>query len=315
VELLVVIAIIGILVAMMLPAVQSAREAARRMQCANNLKQLSLAIANYETAVRELPPGGLENAGKTGYGHSFFVRILPNLEQQNVFDRFDQVGASSSAKNTGWTGQPQYNKTNAELLHNISFNVMWCPSSSLPKLYAKPESNANIFSPTYAGVAGATDHRSATDKNPGGAGNPAAGRVADGGALVLNRAVNLREIRDGTTSTLLLIEQSNWCLTAAGQRVDCRSDCTHGFLMGPGSDGWQRIFNLTVVVSRVNERSFEALGVAGNCGPNRAIQSSHPGGALVSMVDGSVHFLSESTNIQTLYDLANRDDGHVVSGF
>ena len=314
VELLVVIAIIGILVALLLPAVQAAREAARRLQCSNNLKQTALAMANYESAHEMLPPGGLEPV-PTGYGHSFWIRILPYMEQSNVYDKFDQEGVGSPSGNTGWLGQAHYNTINAPLLDGVVFDFLKCPSTSLPTSYLRSSSNAKIQSPCYAGNAGATDHPSATDKNPAGGGNPAYGRIADGGPLVVGRGVTIQEIRDGTTNTLLIVEQSDWCITAAGDRVDCRSDCVHGFLMGPGNDGWQRIFNLTVALNRIGERSFEAIGVAGNCGPNRAIMSAHPGGALVSMVDGSVHFLSESTEIQTLYDLANRDDGNVLQPF
>ena len=80
--------------------------------------------------------------------------------------------------------------------------------------------------------------------------------------------------------------------------------------MGPGHDGWERAFNLTTVLHKVNEKSYAAYGVSGNCGPNTAIQSAHPGGAIVVAVGGSVHFLSESTETNLLYDLANRNDGH-----
>ncbi len=101
VELLVVIAIIGILVSMLLPAVQAAREAARRMSCTNNLKQLALAVLNYETAHNRLPPGGIitRNLSPTltfgafdplgGKMHSWISLTLPYLEQQNLHDQFD----------------------------------------------------------------------------------------------------------------------------------------------------------------------------------------------------------------------------------
>ena len=97
VELLVVIAIIGILVALLLPAVQAAREAARRTQCTNNLKQLGLAVHNYENTNKELPPGGLTPTGGS-YGHSWWVRILPYIEQGNVYDKFDQRKAAPRSR-------------------------------------------------------------------------------------------------------------------------------------------------------------------------------------------------------------------------
>jgi prepilin-type N-terminal cleavage/methylation domain-containing protein len=92
VELLVVIAIIGILVGLLLPAVQSAREAARRVQCQNNLRQIGLAIRTYNTANKMYPPGSIHSAGNTQPANAFMnwaIAILPQLEQQNLFDAYD----------------------------------------------------------------------------------------------------------------------------------------------------------------------------------------------------------------------------------
>jgi prepilin-type N-terminal cleavage/methylation domain-containing protein/prepilin-type processing-associated H-X9-DG protein len=303
VELLVVIAIIGILVALLLPAVQSAREAARRTQCTNNLKQIGLAVLNYENALGELPPGGLTPRGGS-YGHSWWVRILPYCEQSNVYERFDQRAA-----NTGWLGftNPHPNR---DLLRNLSFPFMYCPSSSLPKfvLTVPEHSQSNVMSPTYTGVSGATDHPTAKNKNPLGG---ADGRISLGGSFIVHRGVSLAEFKDGTSNTMMVAETSDHCIDGTGKRVDCRSDCGHGFCMGPGNDGWERAFNMVTVIHRLGEKSFLGLGVPGNCGPNRPIQSAHGGGAQGLYGDGSVHFLSESMAVQVLYNLANRDDGNV----
>ena len=101
VELLVVIAIIGVLVALLLPAVQSAREAARRTQCNNNLHQIGLALHNYESSYMVFPAGGLYSRGG-GYGHSWWIRILPFAEETAVYDKFDQNGNANGY--TGWVG-------------------------------------------------------------------------------------------------------------------------------------------------------------------------------------------------------------------
>lgn len=310
VELLVVIAIIGILIALLLPAVQSAREAARRSQCTNNLKQIGLALHNYESAQKTFPPGGLTTI-TGGYGHSWWVRILPYIEQTAVYQRFDQ-----NARYTGWVGGDAWsgNRYNREVLRNIEFAFMFCPSSTLPPLVLTSSDHdyANIMSPTYTGISGATDHPTAKDKNPV---QSVDGRLSFGGALIMHKAVRLADITDGTTNTLFVGEQSDWCMTASGVKSDCRSDCWHGFCMGPGNDGWERAFNVTCVLHRLNEKSYDARGVPGNCGPNRPIQSIHPGGAHVLLCDGSVRFLSENLAVQTLYDLANRDDGHLLPQF
>ena len=303
VELLVVIAIIGVLVALLLPAVQAAREAARRSQCGNNLRQVSLALANYEGTFKAFPPGGL-NGRASGYGHSWWVRILPFMEQGNVYDNFDQLGTSYGT--TGWLGnQTSANTHNRDLLSNVKFKMMRCPSSPLPEMVLE----YNIMSPNYTGVAGATNHSTAKNKSTGGG---ASGRISEGGVLIVNRTVTLAEITDGTSHTLVVAEQGDFCLNN-GQKVNCRADCGHGFCMGPGNDGWERIFNTTVVIHRLNEKSFAALGIAGNCGPNTPIMSAHPAGAMVAMADGSAHFLPQTIDVQVLYNLANRDDGNVVN--
>ncbi len=90
VELLVVIAIIGVLVALLLPAVQAARESARRMQCGNNLKQIGIGLHNYHDTVRHLPPGGFWFGTNTAdYRGSVMVHILPFIEQKNLYDQFN----------------------------------------------------------------------------------------------------------------------------------------------------------------------------------------------------------------------------------
>jgi prepilin-type N-terminal cleavage/methylation domain-containing protein len=307
VELLVVIAIIGILIALLLPAVQAAREAARRTSCISNLRQIGIALLNYEQEFKALPPGSLAT-GSGGYGHSWWLRILPVIEQQNVHGTFNQ-----KANYTGWVGGDNWggNIENRDKLRNKYFPFMKCPSSPLPVwvLNSPDHNNANIMSATYTGNAGATDHSTARAKSGTGG---ATGRVSWGGTLVAERAITLSEIIDGTSNTLIVVEQSDFCFDADGVEQDCRSDCWHGFPMGWGNDGWDRIFNTTCVLHPINEKTFEALGVPGNCGPNRPIQSVHSGGAQVLLTDGSAHFASEGIDIQVLYNLSNRDDGLAV---
>jgi prepilin-type N-terminal cleavage/methylation domain-containing protein len=302
VELLVVIAIIGVLIALLLPAVQAAREAARRAQCSNNLKQVGLALANYESAVGRFPPGGIPKPDPNGYGHSWWVRILAYTEQQDTVNAFDQTGASS-----GWVGgDSMANAHNRDLLHNRFFTIMICPSSDLPAfvLTNSVQKNASVMSATYAGISGARNHPTAKLSTYG------LGYRSSGGALIMNEAIAVQDITDGTSHTLMVGEQSDWLNDPAGSQADRRSDCWHGFPMGPKKgDAWERAFNTTCLLHRINERSLTALGVDGNCGFNTPIQSAHPGGAAGLLADGSVRFLEEGETLETLYRLANRDDG------
>ena len=323
VELLVVITIIGILIALLLPAVQAAREAARRAQCQNNLKQVSLAMLNYESGQGVLPPGGLTLSSGISYGTSWWVRILPYLESGNVVDQYHYSQG-------GWLG---YNTAAAALLQNLQFPFMYCPSSTLPRKVLNAEVgqtgyDQNVQCPTYAGISGAADGNStniysATTLNA----YTAVGWGSTGGVLIEGQAIPVAEITDGMSNTMAIGEQSDF-LSPAGavpttwtasstpcEFGDCRSDCGHGFTMGPPppSPSDQRAFNLTCVYYPVNFKSSTGYGIPNNCGPNSPIQSVHPGCANVAFADGSVHALSESLDIAILRCLATRNDGQAIS--
>lgn len=306
IELLVVIAIIAVLIALLLPAVQQAREAARRLQCKNNLKQVGLGLHNYESTSQSFPPGGLYGGGG-GYGHSFWIRILPTIEGFGLYRTFDQLSAT-----TGWVGTGG-NAYNRNLLNGVKFPFMRCPSTTLNQSTNLNALGSEIFITNYAGITGATNHSTAVAKLPAGG---AVGTITYGGVLPRNKAIRFRDITDGTSTTVCIGEQSDWCVDPmTGVSSDCRSDCGHGFTMGPGNDGWDRDFNLSNVMHKINEKSSTAFGVAGNCGPNRAIQSIHTGGAHVLLADGTVRFLNQSLDIQVWYNLANRNDRKPVRDF
>ena len=311
IELLVVIAIIAVLIALLLPAVQQAREAARRAQCKNNLHQISLAFHNYVASYNTLAPGGLYHRN-SGYGHSWWIRILPYLDGGTVVKQWDYTGTQ-----TGWVGGVTTfngNPLNQNLLRGAKFPIMHCPSSPLPVVHLNNATHdfANIQGVTYVGIAGAVDHPSARPKLLGGG---AAGTISFGGALPRQQAIRLNDITDGTTSTFLIAEQSDWCRDAAGAPSDCRGDCGHGFPMGPGNDGWDRDFNIVSIQHKINNKDPSLFGVPGNCGPNRVIQSIHLGGAHVLLVDGSARFVNEMLTLPVLYNLCNRNDNNVMSEF
>ncbi len=310
-ELLVVMAIISVLVALLMPAVQAAREAARRSKCLNNLHQLGVAMQSYLGVYKSFPPGGLSTSARS-FGHAWLIRILPYIEEENIYNEFDQ---QSSVTGRLVSDALPWNRHNRDLLRGEDFPFMFCPSASSLERMSTTQFGAqspNVMRPTYFGISGALDHPTTREKDPTGA----PGKISWGGVILIDRSVNISDIRDGTTHTMMVAEQSGWCIDQTGANIDCRSDCGYGFPMGPADDislGWERQFNVTCVIHPIGETSYLAYGVAGDCGPNRPIQSAHLGGAQVLMADGSGQWLSSDTDLQIVYNLANRDDGKRVS--
>ena len=322
VELLVVIAIIGILIGMLLPAVQQVREAARRSACSNNLRQCSLAALNYESANNSFPPGNfwVENPDfdNVNWGNSYWIAILPFLEQNNLTNLYSVEGG-------GWTGHTNGpGEANREVLRDVLIPFLRCPSTSMPEFpVAYPtkvmgdnlgaEGGVTGMSPCYVGITGSSEHITAEPGDENGI-DSAGGILLQPAADQNQTTVTFGQISDGSSNTMLLGEQSDWMMSDSGEMLDGRSDSNHGFNMGTKGNNNGRRFNLTTVRHPINTRFVNvAVGSGGNTGPNRPIISAHPGGAQVGVADGSVHFLSEDTSLEVLFNLADRDDGNVVS--
>ena len=331
VELLVVIAIIGILVGLLLPAVQSAREAARRMQCTNNLKQLALSMHNYQSTYGVFAPGcqssEVPRGGGSGhsFGPSFYAGILPFIEQGALYDQLVFVGESPGYIRERAGSAGRYNEQFVNAAGAMSF--MRCPSS------VAPERNG-AFAPQahYAGISGAVDPVSFVETRVTEiqvAGQP--GVVSGGGMMVPNQQMDFRDCTDGTSNTMMFGEMSGSLLRLDGnQSFLSASGTTHGWLMGtrvtgtppdldPGDqESDDRVFNITSIRYRPNQTPFayEAFpGMASNVGPNNPLSSEHPGGCQVALTDGSVRFITESMSLETLKQLATRDDGQAMQAY
>src|SRR5688500_4723621 len=205
VELLVVIAIIGVLVALLLPAVQAAREAARRMQCGNNMKQIGLGLQNYHDTFLSLPYGARvryingesrttprppSNQRSQKVGPSWYVGILPFCEQKALYDLIDAHDKSGQAGNRcDYSKASNDNNTIGGVTRGQKIQWMLCPSSPLPQQETK--SRALITVPSYVGIMGATGGgRTSTTENPFTesrcAVGPVTGFVSQGGLLTIN---------------------------------------------------------------------------------------------------------------------------------
>ncbi len=314
IELLVVIAIIAVLVALLLPAVQQAREAARRTQCRNNLKQMGLAIANYEEMYGTYPASGLPSRGpgSWAWGHAWGVALLTFVDQEGLRTQFDFHGVNSSHTGLIYTG---YNVDNGRLLSGLKQPWLFCPSSPLPEMGLMGQTiPANgVQTPTYTAITGASNHPSVVNYDGNQNIHAASGLQSQGGVLLPYRCLRQRDVTDGTSNAMLIGEQSDYCVRSNGQKVDCRSDHAHGFTMGVAMTD-TRFFNSTTVRYAINEKSYSLTGVV-FYGANNPVQSAHAGGAHVLLGDGGARFLSESMNLQTVHNLSNRDDGNVVEDY
>lgn len=325
VELLVVIAIIGILIALLLPAVQAAREAARRTQCAGNVRQIALAALNHESALEQLPPMGGGGTTPSGdlviFDFSWFIRIMPYAELSNVADKLDFDNARR-----GWVGS---SSTNRDVVRQGDFELFKCPSSAMSALNETSTvgSLLNTPRPFYTGISGSgrtidPKGNTTTDFAVDGGSN---GWLSDRGAFQRERKVQLRQVSDGTSNTMLVGEQSEFLLNydlsgtggdpSDGLLVDARSDCEHSILMGytDRDPNGPRQFNTSTIAHPINHRDANDIGILGNCGRNRPLTSAHPGGVHAGFLDGSTRFLLDDTDIEVLYNFADRDDGYTTT--
>lgn len=312
VELLVVIAIIGVLIALLLPAVQQAREAARRTQCTNNLKQMGLALHNFHDTFGRFPPGACDNTrpfgnGYTGPGgHSWMAHSMPFLELGNAYD-------SCNFPNTSF-----YSSTIENAIGNTTFDVFRCPSSPMEQEFSNSTPKTMVadyiaIAGHVDGFGGVTGQDDTTDT--------AFGVSANNGVLTRKSQNTFASISDGSSNTIVVSEIGNYVYTSGGNRADVRSGTTHGFAAGyQRNTGSKRVHNCVTLRYIINPgksveyTSDSSDGVSG-LGYNSPLRSAHPGGVLALVGDASVRFIPETIDTTTMARLANRSDGEVLSSF
>jgi prepilin-type N-terminal cleavage/methylation domain-containing protein len=295
VELLVVIAIIGILVSLLLPAIQAAREAARRTECASNLKQIGVGLQNYHDTYGSFPPGilywpgNLPNPNGDNQMWGWSTLILPFVEQQGLHDQM---------RVTGWTLRQLLNNNANRPLVQTPLKVYRCTSDITPALPTNTPEPTQFYNngpnncpdpyhaatSNYMGIVGLWDLDEPLINGPD-----------QNGVLYANSHVRLAEVLDGTSNTFAVGERNYKC--SAGAWVGTRNS------NGGGNQGNR------YVLGRVSIRP-NALW---NTGCYEGFSSFHPGGLQFVLCDGSVKFINENIDYGGLgnpFNQANPQAGY-----
>lgn len=299
VELLVVIAIIGVLVAMLLPAVQAAREAARRMQCGNNLKQIGIAVHGYHNALKQLPPGSFwtydpghfpppQTIDRKG---TILVHLLPYIEQQALFNSFnfkiknvDETLITGSTKKVVETVIPAYTCPS-------DYDTIWgsraCHSYAASRgPTTTPNNGACNCSHSWNAYA------TATGDDPKFAGP----------FTRIHFNNTFTEIRDGLTKTIFFGEV----------RPRCSIHAQQGWATSNNGNGYASTL-YPINIDTCDDANPDPCRRPCNWNLEAGFKSAHPGGAHFLMGDGSVHFVAESIDHQTYQYLGQKDDRQPIT--
>ena len=314
IELLVVIAIIAVLIALLLPAVQSAREAARRAQCLNNLKQLGLGLANYESSVGAYPMACSLPIGQVALTFSVHARVLPYMEQGNLYNQINY--------NLGWSVQ-------TTVCQNQVPGLL-CPSEN--NQYRNPTGEI-AHSPTSYGVNGGTWLMW----------DPSANNMGDG-AFLVNNCNSVSSFSDGLSNTIAMSEIKTYQPTLHDSNTPNDPNyppptspnqiAPFGGTFGPtfGNAEWVNglyvhtgISTLcppnTVITYTANGTNYNIGFTSARLGLNPGIRtyvafpsrSFHPGGVNSLFMDGSVHFVKSTVATNIWRALGTRAGGEVLS--
>jgi prepilin-type N-terminal cleavage/methylation domain-containing protein/prepilin-type processing-associated H-X9-DG protein len=315
VELLVVIAIIGVLVALLLPAVQAAREAARRTQCVNNLKQIALAQHNYHDTFKTLPVGSFNlRQDWPANGTNWRALILPFIEQRVIHDQLSFTNQAPSFMAGGAAGANAL--IGNEFLRHLMVEAYRCPSTQImPFENAQGVTHNNqqeTLNVNYAGNQGAARPVPGIDPIRG-TRDCQQGWSCDNGVLFQNQAIGMAAVVDGTSNVILIFEQSG--LVAGRNRTSNYYGGWFGSrrpytLVGTCEDHWQT--GTTCVRFAPNSQIVQTGATDQMYRNNTHVNSQHPGGINVALVDGSVQFIPETIDFLTLKRLACRYDGEPV---
>lgn len=338
VELLVVIAIIGILIALLLPAVQAAREAARRSQCVNNMKQLGIGLQNYHDTHRVFPPSGLNYGAVGGAPYvpinnimnvSGFVLMLPFLEQQPLYQRYNM---NSSACNSTYqnnlaspavpAGDPV--ASGNDLVVATQLPVFLCPSDSGVKTMSSGSAYGITASDTNLGARTTYEFSTRPEWEFSGGVNgwktwyAATGRLQYRTMFGQNSDSTHASITDGSSSTAAFIETTLNVYNGKGNAWGYRAWVMYGVTLFNRADNFpQQLLcggpvNCWTYYTGPPTYPYPVAGTLASWG---MAGSLHPAGCNVTMADGSVRFIGDSTNVNILSSICSMADGTSVGDF
>jgi len=343
IELLVVIAIIAILIGLLLPAVQKIREAANRMKCSNNLKQLGLGAHNYNDVFGKFPDGvqianpptnGSQNivsAYRTpGFGPNWAIFLLPYIEQNNLYQAnvtgiqnyLPSIGVDQSWRN----------------IRNNRIPIYLCPSDTSQQTIPFALNGGNWFRGNYAANAGAgwfNWTRDGDSQDGGAFGGGASGRSGGPFGINFGAAVATITVQDGTTNTILFNEvriglnqndrRGVWAMGLAGSSLTAASsigDCTVPNDQNEYSDDIEDCNAIRQAMGVGNSGlGVLRMGCSNDNLPNNwpnwqaQARSRHAGGVNACFCDGSVRFIRDTIAQSTWHDLNSRDDGRTIPNF
>ena len=301
IELLVVIAIIAVLIALLLPAVQSAREAARRISCVNNLKQLGLGFANYESANGAYPIGSFMKTpgdpadpsaapGSGRHEHSIWLRILPFIEQAPLYNAFNNSAHYSNIENA--------------TVQSTGVSALWCPSD--PKVTQLDKSNFSygMRFTSYKGNSG-TWFSPGRYQDPS---NPAFSQLLGqaNGIFYFYSAVGISSITDGTSNTMFAAE------VAYGKLPQGDEVCWAWWNSGNYSDTMFTTLYPLNPFGKLNPSGGTGQAINSDIGVSAA-SSFHPGGGNFLFGDGTVRFVKDTINTLTFNPSTGLPNGITVS--
>ena len=287
IELLVVIAIIAILIALLVPAVQKVREAASRLQCQNNLKQIGLALHNYHDARKAFPPGNTTVTPKT----CWTAVVLPYLDQGPLSMQYDYT--------KDWSASTTVIQT--------PLAVFVCPSNNLGVHH--DTINYGGMNPAVGDYQSINEIKDFVGVNCFNLGNVQKGNPRLAGALTWDAFTPIITITDGSSNTILIAESAGRPnLYGEGGRLISSA-------AGVASGGAWADVDGPFSIDGATPTGTVPGNYPINCSSNNEIYGFHPGGANVVFADGSVHFLKKDMSLCLIASLTTRAGGESIAGF